>query len=276
MVSICGGEPMIYPGIGELVAKILERKKVVYLCTNGMFIRKKVGEFKPHRRFFFNVHLDGMRQNHDIAVEREGVFDAAIDGIKAAKEAGFLVCTNTTVFKETDMRELDELFGFLTGLDVNGFLISARLKETRLGKIKWQVKINFLSAPASYSPNQENPLSSRLVRSNLSKCGGLPLCLVFLDYQVDRKAPVLLGANREESFRRPTTSPVCCRSGAFRCLLAGADHGPDGTFPEMGTWLGVNETGLVVAVTNRNDGELRWEDQIRVARAAGRGPAGFR
>src|ERR1700739_4120706 len=26
LVSICGGEPMIYPGIGELVAKILERK----------------------------------------------------------------------------------------------------------------------------------------------------------------------------------------------------------------------------------------------------------
>ena len=31
----------------------------------------------------------------------------------------------------------------------------------------------------------------------------------------------------------------------------------------MGTWLGVNESGLVVAVTNRRDGELRWEDQIR-------------
>ena len=95
---------MIYPGIGELVAKILERKKVIYLCTNGMFIRKKLARVQAHRRFFFNVHLDGMRKTHDIAVEREGVFDAAIDGIKAAKEAGFLVCTNTTVFKETDMR----------------------------------------------------------------------------------------------------------------------------------------------------------------------------
>lgn len=124
VVSICGGEPMIYPGIGELTAKILERGKVVYLCTNGMFIRKKLAEFKPSKRFFFNVHLDGMRTNHDIAVEREGVFDAAVDGIKAAKEAGHLVCTNTTVFTETDMAELDELFGFLTGLGVDGFLIS--------------------------------------------------------------------------------------------------------------------------------------------------------
>ena len=69
VVSICGGEPMIYPGIGELVAKILERKKPVYLCTNGMFIRKKIAEFKPSRRFFFNVHLDGMKT---IARHRRG------------------------------------------------------------------------------------------------------------------------------------------------------------------------------------------------------------
>ena len=133
VVSICGGEPTIYPGIGELVAKILERKKVVYLCTNGMFIRKKIAEFTPHRRFFFNVHLDGMRKSHDIAVERAGVFDAAIDGIKAAKEAGFMVCTNTTVFVETEMQELDELFAYLTTIDVDGFLISPGYSYAAVG-----------------------------------------------------------------------------------------------------------------------------------------------
>jgi hopanoid biosynthesis associated radical SAM protein HpnH len=124
VVSICGGEPMIYPGIGELTAKILERGKCIYLCTNGMFIRKKIAEFKPSSRFFFNVHLDGQRETHDIAVERKGVYDQAIDGIKAAKEAGFLVCTNTTVFKETDMDELDRLFGDLTAMGVDGFMIA--------------------------------------------------------------------------------------------------------------------------------------------------------
>jgi hopanoid biosynthesis associated radical SAM protein HpnH len=124
VVSICGGEPMIYPGIGELVAKTLERKKVVYLCTNGMFIRKKIKEFKPSNTFFFNVHLDGLRESHDLAVERAGVFDAAIDGIRCAKEAGFLVCTNTTVFRETNMGELDRLYAELTRLGVDGFMIS--------------------------------------------------------------------------------------------------------------------------------------------------------
>lgn len=88
------------------------------------------------------------------------------------------------------------------------------------------------------------------------------MCLVFLAFQVNADHPVLVGANREESRRRPITSPVCSRVGAIRSLLAGADQGPDGSFPEIGTWLGVNETGLAVAVTNRRDGELAWADQV--------------
>lgn len=89
------------------------------------------------------------------------------------------------------------------------------------------------------------------------------MCLVFIGFRVNDEHPVLIGANREESRRRPTTSPICCRSRSVRCLLAGADHGPDGSCPKMGTWLGVNETGLVVAVTNRRDGELSPAEQLR-------------
>ena len=124
IVSICGGEPLIYPEIGRLVKEILRKKKHIYLCTNGMFIKKKLGEFRPTTRFFFNVHLDGMEKTHDRAVEREGVFKAAVEGIKLAKKAGFLVCTNTTIFRETDLGEIDELFSYLTRIGVDGFLLS--------------------------------------------------------------------------------------------------------------------------------------------------------
>src|SRR5271166_6290392 len=135
IVSICGGEPMIYPEIGSLVRDILKRRKHIYLCTNGMFIKKKLHEFKPTSRFFFNVHLDGLEKTHDLAVEREGVFQAAVAGIKAAKSAGFLVCSNTTVYKETDMAEIDALFAYLTKLGVDGFMLSpaygyAAVKQT--------------------------------------------------------------------------------------------------------------------------------------------------
>src|SRR5262249_8075815 len=85
IVSICRGEPLIYPEIGKLARRILQRRKHIYLCTNGMFIKKRLDEFRRTPRFFFNVHLDGLEETHDRAVEREGVFRAAIQGIRAAK-----------------------------------------------------------------------------------------------------------------------------------------------------------------------------------------------
>src|SRR5271157_5399066 len=124
IVSICGGEPMIYPELGRLVHAILTRRTHIYLCTNGMFIKKRLHEFRPTARFFFNVHLDGLEATHDLAVERDGVFKAAVEGIRAAKAAGFLVCTNTTVYKETDMAEIDALFAYLTKLGVDGFMLA--------------------------------------------------------------------------------------------------------------------------------------------------------
>jgi hopanoid biosynthesis associated radical SAM protein HpnH len=124
IVSICGGEPLIYPEIGALVRGILKRRKHIYLCTNGMFIKKRLKEFRPTSRFFFNVHLDGLEETHDLAVERPGVFRAAVEGIVAAKKAGFLVCTNTTIYKETRLDEIDQLFAYLSRLGVDGFMVA--------------------------------------------------------------------------------------------------------------------------------------------------------
>ena len=124
VVSICGGEPTIYPELGRLVREILDRGRHIYLCTNGMFIRKRLHEFRPTSSFFWNVHLDGMERTHDLCVERNGVFREAIEGVKAAKAAGFLVCSNTTVYKETDLNEIAELYAYLHELGVDGYMIS--------------------------------------------------------------------------------------------------------------------------------------------------------
>jgi len=124
IVSICGGEPMIYPEIGRLSKEILDRGRHIILCTNGMFIRKRLHEFKPVSSFFFNVHLDGLERTHDLCVERDGVFREAIEGIKAAKAAGFLVCSNTTIYKETDLNEVADLYSYLDGLGVDGYMLA--------------------------------------------------------------------------------------------------------------------------------------------------------
>src|SRR5512146_3201784 len=43
VISICGGEPLMYPQIGPLVAGILQRNRHIYLCTNGMYIKRRLG-----------------------------------------------------------------------------------------------------------------------------------------------------------------------------------------------------------------------------------------
>jgi len=45
MVSICGGEPLIYPKIEELVAGLRAQGRIIYICTNGVFMRKKMREY---------------------------------------------------------------------------------------------------------------------------------------------------------------------------------------------------------------------------------------
>ena len=170
MVSICGGEPLIYPQIEALSSTLLnDQKRVVYLCTNAMFMRRKMRAYlarefgrtpeaveptiaklvaeglmnekeaaevrkgpkdanapvmAPHPFFFWNVHLDGLEYTHDLIVEREGVFKEAILGMRMGKILGYQVCTNTTVYKETNMTEIEGMLDFLADFGVDGHTIS--------------------------------------------------------------------------------------------------------------------------------------------------------
>ncbi len=167
MVSVCGGEPLIYPKIEELVAGLRAQGRIIYICTNGMFMRKKMRDYlaahyspafedklsrlvaaelvtekeadqirnadpaarskvtiAPSKWMYWNVHVDGLEYTHDLIVEREGVFKECVAAIRMAKILGFQVATNTTVYKETQVREIEDMFSFLSWLDVDGHTIS--------------------------------------------------------------------------------------------------------------------------------------------------------
>jgi MoaA/NifB/PqqE/SkfB family radical SAM enzyme len=165
MVSLCGGEPLIYPKIEELVDGLLKQGRIVYICTNGVFMRKKLNEYlaaiyspalepqltalldqklvtaqqieairqgksdgkpviRPNAWLYWNVHIDGLEYTHDLIVEREGVFKECVEAIKMAKLLGFQVATNTTVYRETDVPEIEEMFRFFSWLGVDGHTIS--------------------------------------------------------------------------------------------------------------------------------------------------------
>jgi len=165
MVSVCGGEPLIYPKIEELVEGLLGQRRIVYICTNGVFMRKKMREYlaathgpgrepllgrlveeglmteperetirkgrpqgrsviRPNRWLYWNVHVDGLEYTHDLIVEREGVFAECVLAIKMAKLLGFQVATNTTVYRETQVQEIEDVFRFFSWLGVDGHTIS--------------------------------------------------------------------------------------------------------------------------------------------------------
>jgi len=125
IVSICGGEPTIYPELRELIEGIIARKRHIYLCTNALLLDTKVyGRIPPHKRLTINVHLDGMRKTHDLVCDRAGVFDKAIAMIKEGKRRGYHVTTNTTVFKDTNIKEIEEVCQTVASLGVDGMLVA--------------------------------------------------------------------------------------------------------------------------------------------------------
>ncbi|HXK08429.1 MAG TPA: adenosyl-hopene transferase HpnH [Vicinamibacteria bacterium] len=125
IVSVCGGEPTLYPELPDLVAGLLARRKHVYLCTNGLLLDHAVyGQIAPDKRLTVNVHLDGMRRTHDYVCDRDGVFDKALAMIREGVRLGYDMMANTTVFKDTDVAEVEDLCRLLTDLGVGGMLVS--------------------------------------------------------------------------------------------------------------------------------------------------------
>ncbi len=125
MVSIAGGEPLIHPEIHLIAAELVKRKRFVYLCTNALLLEKKLGNFKPSPYFAWAIHIDGLRERHDESVEREGVFDKAVQAIRVAKAAGFRVTTNTTFFTHDSPKTIRDVLDFLNDdLGVDEMMIS--------------------------------------------------------------------------------------------------------------------------------------------------------
>ena len=125
VVSIAGGEPLIHPEIDRIVEGFVKRKKYIHLCTNAILLERWLPKLTPSKYLCITVHLDGMRELHDAMVDRKGVFDKAVKAIRAAKERGFRVTTNTTVFADSSPEEMRELFNFLADeLDIDGMIMS--------------------------------------------------------------------------------------------------------------------------------------------------------
>jgi hopanoid biosynthesis associated radical SAM protein HpnH len=68
--------------------------------------------------------MDGLKEEHDEAVCRDGVYDTAVEAIKEAVKRGFRVTTNTTLFDGAEPERVRAFFDEMMKLGVEGMMLS--------------------------------------------------------------------------------------------------------------------------------------------------------
>lgn len=124
VVSIAGGEPLLHKEMPQIVQGIIKKRKFVYLCTNGLLLKKRLNDYQPSPYLTFSIHLDGNREHHDTSVCQTGVFDRVIPIIREVLARGFRVTVNCTLFQNESPEEIAEFFDFATELGVEGITVS--------------------------------------------------------------------------------------------------------------------------------------------------------
>ena len=124
VVWIGASEPLEHPGISHLVRAITQTGHFVFLETDGTLLRRRIHEFQPVSRLFLTVRLDPCVSRNNSNALRAGAFDLAVEGIRAARLSGFLICLHTRVTEETEHAAIAEFVQFARSLDVDGLVIS--------------------------------------------------------------------------------------------------------------------------------------------------------
>lgn len=124
VVSIAGGEPLLHRDMPAIAAAIVARRRFVYLCTNALLMEKKLDQYKPSPFFIWSVHLDGDQQMHDRSVCQPGVYERAVAAIRKAKDAGFRVNINCTLFNDAAPERVAAFFDTVKDLGVDGITVS--------------------------------------------------------------------------------------------------------------------------------------------------------
>ncbi len=124
IVAIPGGEPLLHPDIVEIVEGIIARGRFVYLCTNALILEQNLDRFSPTPYLTFSVHMDGLQEEHDFSVCREGTYEKAYRAVEEALRRGFRVTTNTTLFDGADPERTRAFFDEMMKLGVEGMMVS--------------------------------------------------------------------------------------------------------------------------------------------------------
>lgn len=245
VVAICGGEALEYEGIAELTRAILDRGKHLFLCTDGTLIRRHLYMIPPETNFFWNVRLDGTEAVHDSRAGKPGQFAEALDGVKAAKNAGFFVVVTSTVYPDSDVRDLAALYAKLHGMHVDGYMLAPVYlpgKVCRDASAKFHAAMHQRFAEISDALSAYNLLVSPVYLEYLRgerelDCsvwggpvygpGGWFGPCYLLDYNLEKSYKALLENTLWENFGRginPRCETCSCHAGFETAALLGVNR----------------------------------------------------
>ena len=117
--------PEIEPKLKKLLAgKLISEKEAETIRKSDDTAKKKV-VIRPTKWMYWNVHVDGLEFTHDLIVEREGVFKECVEAIKMAKIHRLSSRHQYDgLSSETDVQEIEDMFKYLSSLEVDGHTIS--------------------------------------------------------------------------------------------------------------------------------------------------------
>ena len=169
VVWIGGAEPLLHPEIGRLARRIVDTNRHVFVQTNGALLRRSLHEFRPVSRLFLAVQFEGLEQRHDRRARREGAFRDAVEGIRAAKLSGFLVCAQVVLHADTELSEFEQLRVYLEARDVDGFVVTPAngFSKAMAGQMENPALQRKLRAARHQIRSRRWQLFSRLLESSL-------------------------------------------------------------------------------------------------------------
>lgn len=114
-----GGEPCVRPDLVELMSYARARGMRVVISTNGTLITpEKAREFAAVGLSYVGVSFDGDPATHDRFRGVPGAFDAALQGLRNAQEAGIKVGLRFTINRHNWL-EINSIFDLMQRENIN-------------------------------------------------------------------------------------------------------------------------------------------------------------
>jgi cyclic pyranopterin phosphate synthase len=226
-IRLTGGEPLVRAELPKLIKMLsqIEGIQELSLTTNGTFLKNYALELKQAGLSRVNVSLDTRKADKFQHITRLGKLKDVLEGIEAAKEAGFHpVKINTVVMRGINDDEILDFarmtykegchVRFIELMPFKGvakFVPSVELRQhiSLLGKLEPCASITG-NGPAIYyrlagakgtigfiTPLTETSFCSRCNRMRLTPDGKLRPCLLGED-EIDLKMPLRNNASMEE------------------------------------------------------------------------------